>query len=193
MKLANQQLAQALKEWAIAVEALGAGETILLLRKGGIREKSFQVKSPVVWLYPTYEHQKPHLLKSEYASRVVPVESGWHPETVEIKSCGKITDILEIATEDRLAALQPYHIWNEQMVGDRLKWKSQQPLVVLLLRVYCLPSPQFIAYRDAYGGCKSWIELAEPIATDSLTPVLEDRGYQRQVSAIKSAIASNLV
>ena len=193
MKLANQQLTRALKEWAIAIEALGAGETILLLRKGGIREKSFQVKSPVVWLYPTYEHQKPHLLKSEYASRVVPVESGWHPKTVEIKSCGKITDILEVATEDRLAALQPYHIWNEQMVGDRLKWKPQQPLVVLLLRVYCLPSPQLIAYRDAYGGCKSWIELAEPIATESLTPVLEDRHYQQRVSAIKSAIASNLV
>lgn len=189
MKLVNQQLKQALKEWEIAVTALGAGETILLLRKGGIREKSFQVKSSIIWLYPTYEHQKPHLLKPEYAKGVFPVESGWHPETVEIQNCGIITDVLEVASKNCLTALEPYYIWNQQMVEERWKWKPQQPLMVLLLRVYRLSRPQILPYRHAYGGCKSWIELAEPIATDNLTPVLEDREYERQVSAIKSAIA----
>ena len=183
------QLQHALKEWAIAIDALSTGKTIMLLRKGGIRERRFQVKHSPVWLYPTYEHQKPHLLKPEYPKRVVPVESGWHPETIEIQNCGIITDVLEVASKDCLTALEPYHIWNQQMVEERWKWKPQQPLIVLLLRVYRLPRPQIVPYRDAYGGCKSWIELAEPIATDNLTPVLEDREYERQVSAIKSAIA----
>lgn len=188
MKLIDRQLKHALKEWAIAVKALSAGETIVLLRKGGIREAKFQVKYPAVWLYPTYEHQKPHLLKPEYASQVVAVESGWHPQTVEIQSCGVITEVLPISSKNQVEALQSYHIWNEQMVSERLKWKPQQPLIVLLLRVYRLTEPQVIAYDDAYGGCKSWIDLVEPIECDRLTPVLEEQQYEERVGEIKAAI-----
>ena len=190
MKLAQQQLQHALKEWAIAVDALSSGETIILLRKGGIREAGFQVRFPSVWLYPTYEHQKPDLLKPQYADRVVPVESGWHPETVKIQSCGSITDVLPISSIAQVKALQPYHIWTERAIGDRLRWKPQKPLTVLLLRVYRLATPQIIPYSDTYGGCKSWIDLIEPIATDRLTPVVEDRQYEEQVTAIKASIAA---
>ena len=129
-------LVNALKEWAIAVDALTAGQTILLLRKGGIREKGFEVKNKRFWLYPTYEHQKPNLLKPEYASKVTPVESGWHPETVEIKSYAEITDVLTTEDGDRLNSLLPHHIWNEQMISDRLKWKPKQPIAILLLKVF---------------------------------------------------------
>ena len=188
MKLIDKQLQHALKEWAIAVTALGAGETIVLLRKGGIREAKFQVKHPTVWLYPTYEHQKPQLLKPEYASGVVTVESGWHPQTVEIQNCGMITDVLPISSETQVRALQAYHVWNEQMVSDRLKWKPQQPLIVLLLRVYRVAQPQVIPYNDAYGGCKSWIDLVEPIECDRLTPVLTEQQYKQRVGEIKAAI-----
>ena len=176
---------KALKEWAIAIEALTAGETIVLLRKGGIKEKAFQVQSPHVWLYPTYEHQKPHLLKPEYAKSVAPVESGWHPSKIEIKSCAEITDILPIGDKNQIEALLPYHVWNEQMISDRLKWKPQQPITVLLLRVYRLLAPTIISYNDAYGGCKSWIDLVEPISTDNLTPAVQESKYAQLVQEIK--------
>ena len=188
MELANvAELKHALKEWAIAVDALSAGETIVLLRKGGIREASFQIKYPSVWLYPTYEHQKPHLLKPEYASRVVPVESGWHPDTVTIKSRAEITEVLPISQNHQIAALQPYHIWNEEMISDRLNWKPRQPVMVLLLRVYRLERPKTIPYDDAYGGCKSWIDLKSSIDAES-TPVIDDRSYAQQVREIKSCL-----
>jgi len=176
----------ALKEWAIAVDALSAGKTIVLLRKGGIRERKFQVQADWVWLYPTYEHQKPHMLKPEYATSVKTVPSGWHPTTVEIKSCAEITDVLSIDHADRVQALLPYHVWNEQMISDRLKWKPQQPLMVLLLRVYSLPQPQVITYKDAYGGCKSWINLLEPISTAQLDPVISEENYSQIVKEIKN-------
>ena len=50
----------ALKEWAVAVNALESGKTIMLLRKGGIHERGgrFQVAHEQVLLYPTYEHQQ---------------------------------------------------------------------------------------------------------------------------------------
>jgi hypothetical protein len=183
-------LSHALKEWSVAVEALEAGKTIMLLRKGGIREanKNFEVPYRQVLLYPTYEHQKPHLLKPEYASRITPVESGWHPETVRIASCAEITEILLITDSEKIKALQAYHIWNEQMISDRLKWKPHQPLSILLLRVYLLPQPTIIPYNEAYKGCQSWLDLVEPISLGNLTPVLSDCSYHQQIAAIKNLV-----
>jgi hypothetical protein len=190
MVITNQQLNHALKEWAIAVEALSTGKTIVVLRKGGIREANFQVRHHYVWLYPTYEHQKPQLLKPEYAAQVTPVESGWRPDTVTIQSSAEITDVLTVNKQEQIEALHPYHIWHEQMISDRFQWQPQRPLNVLLLRVYRLATPQSIPYEDAYGGCKSWIELNMSIAGDNLTSVMSDTGYIAQVKKIKALISS---
>ncbi|PSO85186.1 MAG: hypothetical protein BRC41_08970 [Cyanobacteria bacterium QH_9_48_43] len=180
----------ALKEWAVAVHALEQGDTIMLLRKGGIREvgKHFQVAHRQVLLYPTYEHQKPHLLKSKYAGQVTPVQSGWHPETVRMGSWAEITDIFSVSNESAAQALLPYHIWNEQFAQERFHWKPRQPLYVLLLRVYQLPQPQIIPYAPEYGGCRSWIDLAEPISLAGITPVLDTAEYCQQVDTIRSVI-----
>ncbi|MEL6438507.1 MAG: DUF1802 family protein [Cyanobacteria bacterium J06621_8] len=186
MLLTNQLLQHALKEWAIAVEALSKGETIVLLRKGGIREAGFSVKHSPIWLYPTYEHQKPELLKPSYESQVVPVPSGWHPESVTIQSCAEITDVLSLDDSSQVKALQPYHVWHELMISDRLKWQPKRPLFVLLLRVYRCATPQTIPFEQAYGGCKSWINLRKPIATDNLQPVLSAAEYQQLVGEIKT-------
>lgn len=181
----------ALKEWSVAINALAQGKTILLLRKGGIREegRQFKVAHDEVLLYPTFEHQKPDLLKPEYADKVSPVESGWHPEAVRIGSWAKITDIFMVSYEPSIAALLPYHIWNERFASDRLKWKPSQPMYILLLRIYKLAQPQSIVYRPEYGGCKSWIDLAAPISIADSVPVLSDGEYVKQANAIRNAIA----
>jgi len=148
----------ALKEWAIAVDALEQGKTIMLLRKGGIHEQGgrFKVAHDQILLYPTYEHQQRSLLKPEYAIQVNSVPSGWHPETVRIGAYAQITDIFQVSDQQVILALLPFQIWNEQFVNDRLKWKPRHPLYVLLLRVYKLASTQVIPYRQEYGGCKSF-------------------------------------
>lgn len=186
-------ITHALKEWAVAVNALSAGETILLLRKGGIREAGgqFRVAQNKVWLYPTYEHQKPHLLKSAYANQVEPVASGWHPQAVSISAWAEITQIFQINDPDTVLALLPFHIWNDQFVSDRLHWKPLQPLYVLLLRVYRLDMMHTIPYRSEYGGCQSWINLgrtAEAIAPNRFTPALTDTAYAEQVNTIQAII-----
>lgn len=187
MNIVDHKLNHALKEWAIAVEALTTGKTIVLLRKGGIRERDFQVKHSLVWLYPTYEHQKPELLKPEYAE-VTPVKSGWHPKRVTIKSCAKITKVLTIDERSQVDALQPYHIWNERMISDRWDWKPQRSLKILLLRVYRLSQPYNIPFHQLYGGCKSWIDLSESLSINNLSPVLEDFTYGQLVQEIESVL-----
>jgi hypothetical protein len=181
---------RALKEWTIAVNALEAGKTILLMRKGGIKEEKgrFQVQDRRILLYPTYEHQKPHLLKPEYAGQVNLVPSLWHPENVRIGSWAEITDIFTVTEEAAIAQLLPYHIWTEQLQSDRFNWKPRQPLYILLLRVYKLPNPLTIPYAQEYGGCKSWIELLQSVSLEGSIPVLNETEYRDRVEAIRQIV-----
>ncbi|HEY9658815.1 MAG TPA: DUF1802 family protein, partial [Allocoleopsis sp.] len=171
----------ALKEWDVAVNALAQGRTILLLRKGGIQEQAFSVAQSQFWLYPTYEHQKPHLLKAEYASQVSPVEPGWHPETVPIQAWATVTHAFQVSEAAVLSELLPFHIWTEEFITERLKWKPRLPLSLLLLRVFRLAESQPIPYRSEYGGCKSWIDLHVPLALEQAVPVLPEADYWQQV------------
>ena len=187
-------ITHALKEWAIALEALEQGKTIMLLRKGGIKESKgkFQVPRDRILLYPTYEHQQPALLKPEYQSRVTPVASGWHPQQVTIPSWAEITDVLPVSEENTHKALLPFHIWNEQFIGDRLKWKPHQPIYILLLRTYKLLASQVIDYRTQYGGCTSWLDLASAIDTDNTQPILTDDIYNQLATEIRQIVGNNL-
>ncbi|OUL26365.1 hypothetical protein BV378_13185 [Nostoc sp. RF31YmG] len=184
----------ALKEWAVAINALENGNTIMLLRKGGIHEKNgrFQVAHNQVLLYPTFEHQQTFLLKPEYANLVCPVTSGWHPEMVRIGSWAEITDILPVNDQSIVNSLLPFHIWNEHFISDRLKWKSRQPLYILLLRTYKLPEVQEIPYRAEYGSCKSWIDLDQPINIQGAEPVLSESSYQQLVAEIRAIVGDKL-
>ncbi len=181
----------ALKEWAVAINALESGQTIMLLRKGGIHERGghFQVTHQQILLYPTYEHQQAFMLKAEYANHVFPVTSGWHPETVPINSWANITDIFPVTEESVVSALLPFHIWNEFFISDRLKWKPSQPLYILLLRTYKLPQSQGILYLPKYGGCRSWIDLETEIDLQGVEPVLSDSTYTQLVKTIRDIVS----
>ncbi|MEB3283461.1 MAG: DUF1802 family protein [Lyngbya sp.] len=186
----------ALKEWNIAVQAIEAGKTILLLRKGGIREHKgqFSVEHQQVLLYPTFEHQQPHLLLPEYQSQVQPVSSGWHPQTVKISSWAEITEVLALETaqaEALISELLPFLIWNEQFVRERLNFKPQKPLFFLLLKPYKLSRVYEIPYDSSYGGCRSWIELKESISIQNSIPVWEETDYSTLSSNLRQLLTLN--
>ncbi|VXD18542.1 DUF1802 family protein [Planktothrix paucivesiculata] len=185
----------ALKEWDMAIQALERGETIMLLRKGGISEGgTFQINQNRVLLYPTFEHQNPTLLKPEYENLVQSVASGWHPESVKISSFAEITDILSwnnTKNESLINSLIKYHIWNQAFIRDRLQYKPHKPLYILLLRTYKLSQIYDIPYHPSYGGCRSWIELQEMISLENIAPVLTQEDYDQQVSTIHQILQSS--
>jgi hypothetical protein len=186
------ELIHALKEWDITVQALEQGKTILLLRKGGIHEQSghFTLKHRSVLLYPTYEHQRPELLQASYRDQVQVVPVGWHPTQVKIGSWAEITHILQINDLAQLTALLPWQIGTAEFAQERFAWKPQQPLYALLLQVSCLGQPLEIPYHSTYGGCKSWIDLKQAIATDNSLPVFSDTDYNQQVTGILKVLST---
>ena len=182
----------ALKEWSVAVDALANGDTSVLLRKGGIKESqsTFSAESETVILFPTFEHQKPELLKSAYQKAVVPVEKGWHPPTIMLTAWAEITHIFLTDDAEQISALADFHIWKPQLAQDRLKWKPKQPLYVLTLRAYRLPSPVALPWQPEYGGCRSWLTFPEGVEVPDLDePVIATADYQRQVDAIAAVLS----
>jgi hypothetical protein len=173
----------ALKEWAVAVEALERGETALVIRKGGIREKAFAVANRRFLLLPGYEHQRPELLKPEYRKLL-----GKTPDlTGDVKglpftSFAEVRGAYEISEPESLETIGPYHMWAPEYAESRLKWRPKKPLTVLVLRTYVLPEPVELPFSEAYEGCKSWIELAEPVSTVGARPALDDEAFGRLVS-----------
>jgi len=189
------RLNTALKEWSVAVDALAEGETMLLLRKGGIKESggSFRAQAEQVVLFPTFEHQKAELLKPEYQSAVQPVAQGWHPQAITLKAWAEITNIFLTHEEEKVAALADFHIWQPDLAQSRLKWKAKQPLYVLALRVYRLPEPVTVAWDEAYGGCRSWVTLVEDVVgekKDGLAAIASS-DYQARVAAIAQLLSDN--
>ncbi len=180
----------ALKEWAAFVAALQQGGQLLLLRKGGIREegKKFLPAHPSFLLFPTYEHQKKDLLKPPFQANVELPANGAKPSTVTFTHWAKLHEAIEISEENALESISPFHIWSDDYAHKRLRWKPRQPLWLLILRVYSLGEPETVPNLPAYGGCKSWITLQEPVPLGDLTPVMSETEFNNAVAQIKKAL-----
>jgi hypothetical protein len=176
----------ALKEWAVAVSALLAGDTILLVRKGGIREQKgqFSLATRRVLLLPTQEHQNPDLLKPPYRPGISPAEPQAQRETVTFEGWAEITHGFVLKPSPDLSNLLPHLIWNQQFLQDRLQWQPDRPLYSLLLRAYRLPNPVVLPWQKAYGGCRSWVEIGTTMAVDTSQPALSTADYEQRVGAI---------
>lgn len=184
-------LTTALKEWSVAVDALAQGETILLLRKGGIKESQgkFTAEAQQVVLFPTFEHQKPELLKPQYRDAVQPVTPGWHPETITLKAWANITHIFLTDDALKVEALSAFHIWQPNLAQERLNWKPKQPLYVLALRAYRFPEPIVLTWDAAYGGCRSWVPLKTGIeVNEGVQAAVTEADYALKVEAIAAAL-----
>ena len=181
-------LRHTLKEWAVAVRALEGGETALVVRKGGIREKAFAVADRRFLLLPGYEHQRQELLKPEYRKLLRGIPDLTDDGPLRFTSFAEVRGAYEISEPGSLEAIDPYHIWTPEYAESRFRWRPKKPLTVLVLRVYLLPEPVELPYSEAYAGCKSWIELEQPVSVAGARPALEDEAFERLVSPAVAAL-----
>lgn len=185
----------AFKEWAIVVDALGRGEQILVLRKGGIAEGKggFQPEHPEFLLFPTLYHQQRENVVPPAQARfdeIAPDLPG--SEEVRLEYFARLQDWRRVASLAEAERLRGQHIWRDEVIAQRFDWGRERSIYALALRVFRLPKLVELPMRDSYGGCKSWIELAEEIDTQPAEPVLNDAEFARRLAQFHQALPARV-
>jgi hypothetical protein len=174
------------KEWSSVVRALGKGEQLIILRKGGIHE-DFSVRYPSFFLLPTHYHEEKDKIKREdFLTGDQELNS---TAEVKIKYFATITDTLEITDASVLDSLAPYHIWTDEVIHERFeRWKKDH-VWCLVLQVFKLENPFTQELTPDFQGCSSWVALDKGYKA-SLQPVLDEADYQQKVTKIRSVLQS---
>ena len=185
----------ALKEWAVTIKALDEGRQVLLLRKGGIREKEFKLEHEEFLLYPSYEHQRSDLLKPEFQQDLRETLAPWGgeapkepPQSVTFTHYARVQDVLEVTDPEQVAALSPYYIWTTDYAEQRLHWRPRKPLEVLLIQVLRMERPFIVPVSPYFAGCKSWVDLGEGVPLGTLTPVMNTETLDRKAEQIRKVL-----
>ncbi len=90
-----------------------------------------------------------------------------------------------------LSALSDHHVWTEEFLSTRLKWKTKQPITVMELRCSQLQQPLVIPTQDSYWGCFSWIDVEQGVTQGQLSTaeaVMSDPDYQRRQQQVRTAL-----
>ncbi len=183
----------AFKEWAIVVDALGRGEQILVLRKGGIAEGpgGFRVEHPRFLFFPTLYHQQRESVLPAAQTRYDVIAPGLPgPEVLRVEYCAEVVAWRRLDSLSAVERLRGQHIWRDEVLAERFDWGKQQAIFALAVRVSRLPQRIELPMLPAYGGCKSWIELAEDLATDAAQPVLAEAEFQVKLKQFETALAT---
>ncbi len=186
----------AFKEWLIVVDALGRGEQILILRKGGLSEGrgGFKLEHTRFFLFPTLFHQQRESVVSSAQLRFDEIASGFPP-----KDCVRVEFHCELAGWRRLESLaaaerlRGQHVWREEVVAQRFDWGKDKNIVALAVRVFRLPEVVELPMLEPYRGCKSWVALERDISLDRSTPVLSDTGFAEKLAEFHDALEMSRV
>jgi hypothetical protein len=182
-------MAPAFKEWRMIVEALGRGDQIIILRKGGLAEgrTGFQAdRHPRFWLFPTEYHQQAEKTKPEIAA-----QSGEAPvreNEVTLQFVAEVSEAIWIQEWKKIAALADRHGWTEATVRDHFEYDAPKGLYLLVVRIYRAFPPMTLTLTKAFGGCRSWIDVPTAFP-EKLTAVLAETDFQQQRAEILAHIA----
>jgi hypothetical protein len=181
----------AFKEWAIIVDALMRGRQIIIFRKGGLIEGrgGFQVEHPEFWLFPTLFHQQRESVLPEAQQRFDEIAHTLPgPDIVRLECFARVEDWRRLDSLGAAHALHGLHAWREEVIEDRFDWGRSKEIHVMAVRIFRLPEPISLPMLESYGGCKSWIELAENVGTDGARAVLDDNAFAAQLRLFRKTL-----
>ena len=181
----------AFKEWAIIVDALGRGEQIVILRKGGISEGpgGFKLDQPEFLLFPTLFHQQRESVVASAQTRHDVISPLFPPPT--ILRLEYFTEVVAWRRIESLAAaerLRGQHVWRDEVIAERFAWGREHAIYALAVRVYRMNQPLEKPMIPAYGGCKSWIEVDQEVPRDGATAVLSDADFRIKLEQFEQAL-----
>lgn len=185
----GRQIPWALKEWSVICQAFETGQQTITLRKGGIEEESgeFRAQHHEFLLFPTQEHQKASALCDPHILTSGKTESPTH---ISFRLFARIELTLTIQSADQARALAPWTLWTPDYLAQRFALYPDKPLLLLLLRLYRLPTPYDLPHDPSYAGCRSWVPLIRaPEIPASLTPILSEEKFNTVRKMLQKGLA----
>jgi hypothetical protein len=184
----------ALKEWAAAVHALLDGRQTVLLRKGGIHEKRFSLRGSRFVVFPTVAHSHAESTRPEHAELLALGRPDVTESSVTVRAELEVVEAISVHRPERIAELEPFHIWTTESVQrNRIDFRPRREPTAIVVRVRPLARPVEVGLLPEYGGCRSWVELADPAAVDQefgelVDPVHDDRALFDVADRVRSAV-----
>jgi len=178
----------AFKEWAVVVQALLSGRQTVILRKGGIVENKgqFSVDHQQFLFFPTYAHQNEEDLISEERENFRRLHQAKEaPDTLVLEGAMQVKQVLFLKDWAHVCRIQPFGIWSIKCLEERFHWGKVKGIHLIVGRVYRLPQPVALPLLQRYGGCKSWVELAQQISLAEAAPVLTDQQYEAYLQRLQ--------
>jgi hypothetical protein len=161
-----------LKEWSSVIDALGRGDQVILIRKGGIADPKFGVEAERFYLYPTFFHQQ----QSE-------------PDDVTITHWCEVVRNWRVNDLETLYRLESLVVMSRETLETRYRFRPDQALHVIGVRTFALHHPQTIRVKPEYLGCKSWVSVDDEIEIDGSRAALTESELQERLSVIGSQLS----
>ena len=179
----------AFKEWACVVRALGKGEQTIIFRKGGIHENKFSAEHEGFFLFSTYEHQKMEdlnprgkeiLEESQIQKPAADAEFAW------IEYFAQLEDVFHVTDLAKLDPINSFHIWAPSALEKRFHYGDAPGLCLMVVRVFRMPQREKLLWHPDYNGCKSWIDLKEPIRISGMVPVISPSRFAETQEVLRA-------
>ena len=174
--------ATALKEWSAAVHAMLDGRQTVLLRKGGIHEKRFDLAASEFLFFPTVAHGHAERVRPEHRDLLAAGVADSTDDRVVLRAGAKVVAAVAVRRPDGLAEIEDTHIWTADSVrSDRLDFRPKHRLTILVVQAAPLTEPVLLHRDPAHAGCKSWLDLpvtpswADPVHDDATLAAITER------------------
>jgi hypothetical protein len=162
-----------LKEWSSVIDALGRGDQVVLIRKGGIADPKFGVEAERFYLYPTFFHQQ----QSEPGEVTI---THW----CEFVRSWRVNDL------ETLYRLAPLVVMSRETLETRYRFRPDQALHVIGVRTLALPHARTIRVKPEYLGCRSWVSVDDEIDVEGSLPALTETELQTRLSRVQALWSS---
>jgi hypothetical protein len=181
----------AFKEWAVIVDALGRGDQIIILRKGGINEGAggFKMEHPRFLLFPTLFHQQRNSVLPSAQNRFDQLAPNFPPPgKLRLEFFAETIASAKLESLSDARALGGQHVWRDEVIAERFDWGRNKSIFALAVRVFQLPQPVELPLLPAYAGCKSWVELDLDLPVENARPVLSNAAFAIKLDAFRAAL-----
>jgi hypothetical protein len=183
----------ALKEWAVLVDAMGRGEIIAMVRKGGIREQraGFSVRHERFLFYPTFFHEKEKELQPRFVAALDRAHARRPDEgTIRLEYLAEVVGLWEVKELEVLREIENEHGLAWSAVESRFHYKGRPGVQVVAVRVSRLTEPVVVPEIRRYQGCVSWVALDESIDVSSAVPILDDTSLLTRTTRLENLLGA---